>query len=164
MVSGGVSLPGKRWGRPDDTAGIAGVVNAGVWASWSAMDSRRILGPSRSSRTYYSYAPSSSTHVSFDHQFIAPPAYDADGRPVYVFSASLHRPILSMWQPYPNPYSAITGKAGKLMAMMADDGPHYANNIALMDDGDYRLSYRFEPPSKAGFIRHVDKESGVPDR
>jgi periplasmic iron binding protein len=54
-------------------------------------------------------------------------------------------------------------KTGKLPAMTADDGPHYANNVALMGDGDYRLTYRFEPPSKAGFIRHVDKESGVPD-
>ena len=55
-------------------------------------------------------------------------------------------------------------KTGKLMAMTADDGPHYANNVSLMGDGDYRFTYRFEPPSKAGFIRHVDKESGVPDR
>src|SRR4029077_11177943 len=31
-ISGGVSLNGKQWGRPDDTVGIAGVVNgiAGV--------------------------------------------------------------------------------------------------------------------------------------
>jgi periplasmic iron binding protein len=49
------------------------------------------------------------------------------------------------------------------MPMTADDGPHYANNIALMGDGGYRRTYRFEPPSKAGFIRHVDNESGVPD-
>jgi periplasmic iron binding protein len=54
-------------------------------------------------------------------------------------------------------------KAGALLAMTAKDGPHYANNVALMGDGDYRLTYHFEPPSKAGFIRHVDKESGVPD-
>jgi uncharacterized protein involved in high-affinity Fe2+ transport len=54
-------------------------------------------------------------------------------------------------------------KTEKLLAMTADDGPHYANNVALMGDGDYRLTYRFEPPSKAGFIRHVDNESGVPE-
>jgi periplasmic iron binding protein len=45
-------------------------------------------------------------------------------------------------------------KTGKLLAMTADDGPHYANNVAPMGDGDYRLTYRFEPPLKAGFIRH----------
>ena len=54
-------------------------------------------------------------------------------------------------------------KTGRLTPMTADDGPHYANNVALMGDGDYRLTYQFEPPSKAGFLRHVDKATGVPD-
>jgi len=54
-------------------------------------------------------------------------------------------------------------KTGKLLAMTAGDGPHYANNVALMGDGDYKLTFHFEPPSKAGFVRHVDKETGVPD-
>jgi periplasmic iron binding protein len=54
-------------------------------------------------------------------------------------------------------------QTGKLLPMTAGDGPHYANNIALMGDGDYRLTYTFEPPSKAGFLRHVDKATGVPD-
>jgi len=46
-------------------------------------------------------------------------------------------------------------KTGKLLAMTAGDGPHYANNVELMGDGDYRLTFHFEPPSKAGFVRHV---------
>ena len=54
-------------------------------------------------------------------------------------------------------------KTGRLIPMTADDGPHYANNVALMGDGDYRLTYQFEPPSKGGFLRHVDKATGVPD-
>ena len=54
-------------------------------------------------------------------------------------------------------------KTGKLLPMTAGDGPHYANNIGLMGDGDYRVTFHFEPPSKAGFVRHVDKETGVPD-
>jgi periplasmic iron binding protein len=48
-------------------------------------------------------------------------------------------------------------KTGQLLPMTAGDGPHYANNVALMGDGDYQVTFRFEPPSKAGFIRHVDK-------
>jgi periplasmic iron binding protein len=32
-----------------------------------------------------------------------------------------------------------------------------------MGEGDYRLTYHFDPPSSAGFIRHVDKATGVPD-
>jgi uncharacterized protein involved in high-affinity Fe2+ transport len=54
-------------------------------------------------------------------------------------------------------------KTGKLLAMTAGDGPHYANNVGLSGDGDYRLTLHFEPPSKAGFVRHIDKETGVPD-
>ncbi len=53
-------------------------------------------------------------------------------------------------------------KTGRLLAMTAADGPHYANNIEMGGPGQYHLTYRIEPPSKAGFIRHVDKESGVP--
>ena len=54
-------------------------------------------------------------------------------------------------------------KTGKLSPMTAGDGPHYANNVALDGNGDYRLTFHFEPPSKAGFLRHVDKATGVPD-
>lgn len=53
-------------------------------------------------------------------------------------------------------------RTGKLAAMTAGDGPHYANNVTLAGDGDYRLTYHFEPPAKAGFVRHVDKATGVP--
>jgi periplasmic iron binding protein len=54
-------------------------------------------------------------------------------------------------------------KTGKLLAMTAIDGPHYANNVALAGEGDYKLTFHFDPPSKAGFVRHIDKETGVPD-
>jgi periplasmic iron binding protein len=54
-------------------------------------------------------------------------------------------------------------KTGQLLPMTAGDGPHYANNVALMGDGDYQVTFHFEPPSKAGFIRHIDKATGVPD-
>jgi hypothetical protein len=52
---------------------------------------------------------------------------------------------------------------GQLFAMTAGDGPHYANNLMLAGDGDYKVTFTFDPPSKMGFIRHVDKETGVPD-
>jgi len=32
-------------------------------------------------------------------------------------------------------------KTGKLLAMTAGDGPHYANNVVLIGDGDYRLTF-----------------------
>jgi uncharacterized protein involved in high-affinity Fe2+ transport len=47
--------------------------------------------------------------------------------------------------------------------MTAKDGPHYANNVEMAGPGEYRVTYQFRPPSDAGFIRHVDRKSGVPD-
>jgi len=40
--------------------------------------------------TYYSYALSSSTKVSFDYQFIANPAYNTQRGPVNVFAGRFH--------------------------------------------------------------------------
>jgi len=54
-------------------------------------------------------------------------------------------------------------KSGHLYAMTAGDGPHYANNVALDGAGRYHLTYSFESPSMQGFIRHVDKATGVPN-
>lgn len=54
-------------------------------------------------------------------------------------------------------------KTGTLAAMIDRAGPHYANNVALGGDGDYKLIYRISPPSKVGFVRHVDKKTGVPE-
>ena len=54
-------------------------------------------------------------------------------------------------------------QTGKLVPMTADDGPHYAQNIKMDGPGQYHLTYRFDPPSRNGFLRHVDKASGVPD-
>jgi len=51
---------------------------------------------------------------------------------------------------------------GKLVPMTAKDGPHYANNVKMNGPGQYRVTYRFTPPEANGFLRHVDKETGVP--
>ena len=51
--------------------------------------------------------------------------------------------------------------SGKLIAMIAKDGPHYANNVKFDGPGEYKLTYRFQPPSSTGFLRHVDKATGV---
>ncbi len=54
-------------------------------------------------------------------------------------------------------------KSGHLFPMTAGDGPHYANNVALVGPGQYHLTYSFKPPSVNGFLRHVDKATGVPE-
>jgi uncharacterized protein involved in high-affinity Fe2+ transport len=53
-------------------------------------------------------------------------------------------------------------KTGTLAPMTAGDGPHYANNVKMGGPGTYHLTYEILPPSSNGFIRHVDKATGVP--
>ena len=50
---------------------------------------------------------------------------------------------------------------GTMMAMTADDGPHYGANVKFDGPGKYRLRMRIMPPPYMGFVRHVDKETGV---
>jgi periplasmic iron binding protein len=53
---------------------------------------------------------------------------------------------------------------GELMPMVANDGPHYGDNVKLMGPGKYKLTLTVSPPSEkahAPFGRHVDKETGV---
>ena len=51
--------------------------------------------------------------------------------------------------------------AGTLHAMQAKDGPHYADDVKMAGPGRYKLTYDFTPPPPS-FMRHVDKETGVP--
>lgn len=50
---------------------------------------------------------------------------------------------------------------GTLMAMTANDGPHYGANVKFNGPGKYRLRFRILPPPYMGFMRHTDKETGV---
>ena len=100
-VSAGLSINGKKWGRPDDTIGIAGAINgiSGVHQAFLNAGGLGILvgdgqlphpAPEQIFEAYYSYALSSSCKVSFDYQFIANPAYNTDRGPVNVFSGRFH--------------------------------------------------------------------------
>jgi high affinity Mn2+ porin len=100
-VAGGASINGRNWGRPDDTVGIAGVVNniSGVHRAFFNAGGLGILigdgqlpnpGLEKIFETYYSYALSSDTRLSFDYQFIANPAYNTDRGPVNTFAARFH--------------------------------------------------------------------------
>jgi periplasmic iron binding protein len=72
------------------------------------------------------------------------------------------------------PYLAVTyeltkldtkeSQKGNFMPMVANDGPHYGDNVKMMGPGKYRLLLTIAPPSEnehAHFGRHVDKETGV---
>ncbi|MDB5510110.1 MAG: ferrous iron transport protein [Hyphomicrobiales bacterium] len=53
---------------------------------------------------------------------------------------------------------------GDFMPMVANDGPHYGDNVKLMGPGKYKLKLSIAPPDAnphAHFGRHVDKETGV---
>lgn len=50
---------------------------------------------------------------------------------------------------------------GTMMPMVAADGSHYGSNIKMLGAGNYHLTYTIEPPSKQGYGRHTDKETGV---
>jgi uncharacterized protein involved in high-affinity Fe2+ transport len=49
---------------------------------------------------------------------------------------------------------------GDAMPMVADDGPHYGDNVKLHGPGKYKLKFSVAPPGHE-FGRHVDKETGV---
>jgi high affinity Mn2+ porin len=97
----GVSVNGKQWGRPDDTVGIAGVVNGISSAHVAYLNAGGLgivvgdgqlphSGLEQIIETYYSYAISASTKVSLDYQFVANPAYNTDRGPVNVFAGRFH--------------------------------------------------------------------------
>ena len=53
---------------------------------------------------------------------------------------------------------------GAFMPMVANDGPHYGDNVKLSGPGKYKLKLVIAPPSAnthAHFGRHMDKETGV---
>lgn len=54
--------------------------------------------------------------------------------------------------------------AGFFMPMVANDGPHYGDNVKMMGMGKYKLSFTITSLGSANtdhFGRHVDKETGV---
>jgi high affinity Mn2+ porin len=99
-VAAGLSLQGTRWGRPDDTFGLAGIVN-GISAVHQAFLNAGGLGilvgdgrlPNPGSEKiiemYYSF-PVFSWRMTFDYQFVANPAYNRDRGPVSIVGTRLH--------------------------------------------------------------------------
>ena len=100
-ASAGLSLTGARWGRANDTVGLAAVVNApsDQLKAYLAAGGLGILigdgklinsGPERILETYYSLALFKVAHLSFDYQFVDNPGYNRDRGPVSVLGARLH--------------------------------------------------------------------------
>jgi high affinity Mn2+ porin len=99
-LSAGISLKGKSWGRPNDTVGLGGAINAlsrdhrdfiaagglGVLIG----DGRLNYRPERVLETYYALALDKGMTLTADYQLVTNPAYNADRGPVSVFSGRLH--------------------------------------------------------------------------
>jgi high affinity Mn2+ porin len=99
-ISGGVSLSGKQWGRPDDALGIAGVLNgiSAVHAAFLNDGGLGILvgdgklphpGLEQIVEAYYKFSLSPWS-VTLDYQIIGNPAYNRDRGPASVFGLRVH--------------------------------------------------------------------------
>ena len=97
----GLSQAGDAWKRPDDTAGLAFVVNQISKAHQTFLNDggTGILvgdgrlphpGPEEIVETYYSYGIVKGLHLTVDYQFVANPAYNRDRGPVSIFGLRLH--------------------------------------------------------------------------
>ncbi len=99
-VSAGAVLKGTSWGRPNDRIGVAGVIDGlspeaqayfaagglGILIGDGALNYR----PEKILETYYSYSLNTWSALTFDYQFVADPAYNADRGPVHIFAGRYH--------------------------------------------------------------------------
>jgi high affinity Mn2+ porin len=99
-VAAGLSLNGKQWGRPDDTFGLAGIVNdiSKVHQQFLNDGGLGIVvgdgmlphpGLEQIIETYYAF-PLFASRLTFDYQFIVNPGYNRDRGPVSVIGARMH--------------------------------------------------------------------------
>jgi high affinity Mn2+ porin len=100
-ISLGLSVNGARWGRPDDTVGVAMAVNG------ASGDARRFFGAGGLGilvgdgqlihsgaeyilETYYNVAVFTFAKLSLDYQFVDHPAYNRDRGPVSIVGFRAH--------------------------------------------------------------------------
>lgn len=99
-LSGGLSIKGSRWGRPDDTIGIGGAIN-GLSAAHrdflAAGGTGLLIGDGRLNyrterilEAYYAYSVIKGVTLTADYQLVVNPAYNADRGPVSIVSGRLH--------------------------------------------------------------------------
>jgi high affinity Mn2+ porin len=99
-LSGGISIKGGYWGRPNDTIGIGGAINGLSAANRDFLaagglglligDGQLNYRPERVLETYYAYSLNKNVTLTADYQLITNPAYNADRGPVSIFSGRLH--------------------------------------------------------------------------
>jgi high affinity Mn2+ porin len=103
FASGGVSVKGGLWGRPDDTIGIGALwnqnskieqkyLNLGGFGSFVADGIGSLTNPQAEKvlEAYYRYQLSASTHLTADYQLIGNPAFNGDRGPINIFAGRIH--------------------------------------------------------------------------
>ena len=100
-LAAGLSLKGSRWGRTDDTVGLAGIVNhisaareeflnAGGLGILAGDGQLPHAGPEQILEAYYNLGLVPQAHLSLDYQFVKNPAYNRDRGPVSIFAVRFH--------------------------------------------------------------------------
>jgi high affinity Mn2+ porin len=100
-IAAGVSISGKRWGRGDDTVGVAGILNAisREHQHYLALGGLGILvgdgklphpGPEEIVEAYYDAAVTKHVWLTLDAQIVGNPAYNRDRGPAPVLGLRLH--------------------------------------------------------------------------
>jgi high affinity Mn2+ porin len=99
-ASAGLVLGGRRWCRPYDRVGLAGVLNglSGPHRHYLAAggygfiigDGRLTYGPEQILEFYYSFQVTAGLAATFDFQEVVDPAYNRDRGPVSVVSLRVH--------------------------------------------------------------------------
>ncbi len=99
-LSAGLSVKGDRWGRHDDTVGVATAVNrisGAAQAYFTAGGLGVVIGdgnlnyaPEKILEMFYSLHVNSYTVLTMDYQHVANPAYNQDRGPVSIYGVRLH--------------------------------------------------------------------------
>jgi high affinity Mn2+ porin len=99
-LSGGLSIKGSYWGRPNDTIGVGGAINGLSAANRDFLaagglglligDGQLNYRTEKLFETYYAYSLNKNVTLTADYQLITNPAYNADRGPVSIFSGRLH--------------------------------------------------------------------------
>ena len=99
-AAAGLSLTGKQWGRPDDSVGVAGVINGITKIHQGFLNDGGLgilvgdgmlphPGPEQIIEAYYEL-PVSFFKLTVDYQFIVNPGYNEDRGPASVIGARMH--------------------------------------------------------------------------
>jgi len=100
-LAAGLTVKGRGWGRPDDTLGVAGVINGITRVHERFLDAGGLgiligdgklphPGPEEIVEAYYDLALVKQVHLSLDGQLIEHPGYNRDRGPVPVGGMRIH--------------------------------------------------------------------------